>query len=154
MSRETWQRVQQLLDARAENRTRKVKNDFAYTGLVRCGNCGCPLVGEMKKGKYVYYHCTGNRGKCPEPYTRQEVLTGEFANILQELIIPPTVLEWLGDAVLESDRTQQAARAGTIKKLKARYKQITARIETMYMDKLDGRISQELFDKQVATFRR
>ena len=88
MSQETWQRVQELLDARAVNRTRKVKYDFAYTGLVHCGHCGCLLVGELKKGKYVYYHCTGHRGKCPEPYTREEVLSGRFADVLQELITP------------------------------------------------------------------
>ncbi len=153
VSRETWQRVQQLLDARAENHTRKVKHDFPYTGLVYCGHCGCVLVGELKKRRYVYYHCTGNRGKCPEPYTRQEVLCGEFANVLRELIIPPAILEWLGNAVLDSDRTEQAARAEGIKRLKARYDQIEARIETMYMDKLDGRISQELFDKQAMSMR-
>jgi site-specific DNA recombinase len=106
VTRECWMRVQELLDARAQNRTRKVKHEFAYTGLVHCGHCGCLLVGERKKGKYVYYHCTGNRGKCLEPYTRQEVLTSEFANLIGELIIPPTILEWLGDAVLSSDRTE------------------------------------------------
>jgi site-specific DNA recombinase len=154
VNRETWQRAQKLLDARAANRTRKVKHDFAYTGLVHCGHCDCLLVGELKKGKYVYYHCTGNRGKCPEPYTRQEMLSAEFANVLRELVIPTAILEWLGDAVLDSDRTEQAARTESIKKLNARYDQIEARIETMYMDKLDGRISQEFFDRQAATLRR
>jgi len=154
VSRQTWQRVQQLLDARAENRTRKVKHNFAYTGLVHCGHCECLLVGELKKGKYVYYHCTGNRGKCPERYARQEILSGQFANVLQELVIPPAILDWLGDAVLNSDRTEQAARAETIKKLQTRCGQIEARIGTMYMDKLDGRITQEFFDKQAATLRR
>jgi DNA invertase Pin-like site-specific DNA recombinase len=67
VTRECWQRVQELLDARAEKKTRKVKHDFAYTGLVHCGHCGCLFVGELKKRHYVYYHCTGNRGKCPEP---------------------------------------------------------------------------------------
>ena len=154
VSRECWQRAQELLNARAANHTRKVKHDFAYSGVVRCGHCGCMLVGEVKKRKYVYYHCTGNRGKCPEPYTRQEVLAREFAAVLRELIVPPAILEWLGDAVLESDRTEQAARAESIKKLKSRYDQIESRIETMYMDKLDGRISQELFDRQAASMRR
>jgi len=153
VSRECWQRVQELLDARAANRTRKVKHDFAYTGLVRCGHCGCLFVGELKKRKYVYYHCTGHRGKCPEPYTRQEVLSGEFANILQELVILPAILEWLRDAVLDSDRTAQGARAESIRKLRTRHNQIEARIETMYMDKLDGRISQEFFDRQATSMR-
>jgi hypothetical protein len=120
---------------------------------VHCGHCGCLLVGELKKGKYVYYHCTGNRGKCPEPYTRQEVLSGEFADVLRELVIPPVVLDWLADAVLSSDRTEQAVRAETIRKLQARYGEVEARIETMYMDKLDGRITQEFFDKQAGVWR-
>jgi site-specific DNA recombinase len=154
VTRERWQRVQGLLDARAENKTRRLKHDFAYTGLVHCGHCGCLLVGELKKGKYVYYHCTGNRGKCTEPYTRQEVLAREFATILQELVIPQPILEWLGDAVLSSDRTEQAARGEMIRKLQARYGQIEARIGTMHTDKLDGRISQEFFDIQSATWRR
>jgi site-specific DNA recombinase len=154
VTRECWQQVQQLLDARAENRTRKVKHDFAYTGLVHCGHCGCLLVGELKKGKYVYYHCTGNRGKCPERYARQEVLSGEFASLLCELVIPPAILEWLGDAVLDSDRTEQAAQADMIKKLQARSHQIDVRIETMYIDKLDRHITQEFFDRQAANLRK
>jgi hypothetical protein len=62
-------------------------------------------------------------------------------------------LEWLGDTVLESDRTEQAAREQTIKRLQARHDQIEERIETMYMDKLDGRIIQEFFDRQSAGWR-
>jgi site-specific DNA recombinase len=153
VGRECWQRVQELLDARAETRTRKVKHNFAYSGLVHCGRCGCLMVGELKKGRYVYYHCTGNRGKCAEPYTRQENLTDAFATSLREFVVPQSVLEWLGDAVLESDRTEQAARQRTIKQLQVRHDQIEKRIETMYMDKLDGRISQDLFDRNAAGWR-
>jgi hypothetical protein len=71
---------------------------------------------------------------------------------VRELVIPPAVLDWLADAVLSSDRTEQAVRAETIRKLQARYDQIEARIETMYMDKLDGRITQEFFDKQAGVY--
>jgi site-specific DNA recombinase len=50
-----WERCQEILDSRHEKKHRKVKHDFAFSGLVRCGHCGCSLVGEMKKGRYVYY---------------------------------------------------------------------------------------------------
>jgi len=33
----------------------------------------------MKKGRYVYYHCTGYRGKRPEPCTSEETLEDRFA---------------------------------------------------------------------------
>jgi site-specific DNA recombinase len=153
VNRETWERVQTLLNARAENKTRKVKHDFAYTGLVRCGHCGCLMVGELKKRQYVYYHCTGNRGKCPEPYTREEVLTTTFADILRELVIPAPILAWMAEAVLESDRTEQAARQQSLTRLKSRHEQLAARIDMMYTDKLDGRITPESFDQRAAAAR-
>jgi site-specific DNA recombinase len=153
VSRDCWDRVQKLLDDRVEKKTRKVKHDFAFTGLITCGHCGCLMVGELKKGRYIYYHCTGNRGKFPEPYTRQEILTSNFANILQDLVIPQPILDWLGDAVLQSDRTEQAARDQFIKRLQSRCDQIQDRIETMYMDKLAGRITQDFFDRKAAEWR-
>ena len=52
--------------------------------------------------------------------------------------------------MLESDRTEQAAREQTVKQWRSRYDQIRSRIEVMYDDKLDGRISQELFDQKAA----
>jgi DNA invertase Pin-like site-specific DNA recombinase len=134
VTRECWQRVQELLDARAENKSRKVKHDFAYTGLVHSRPLRLPVCRRVEKRKYVYYHCTGNRGKCEEPYTRQEILAREFAEVLQELVIPQAILEWLGNDVLTSDQTEQAARAQAIKKVQTRYDQIQARIETMYLD--------------------
>jgi len=87
-----WERVQQILDGRHERKHRKVTHDFAFSGLVQCGHCGCSMVGEVKKGRYVYYHCTGYRGKCPEPYTREERLGEQFANCLRDLAVPPAVL--------------------------------------------------------------
>ncbi len=67
VSRELWERVQHILDGRYAKRGRSGKRDFAFSRLIECGHCGCAMVGELKKGKYVYYHCTGYKGKCPEP---------------------------------------------------------------------------------------
>ena len=63
-----FDRVQEILDGRYTSRQKVAKHEFAFSGLVNCGHCGCALVAEKKKGKYVYYHCTGNKGKCQEPY--------------------------------------------------------------------------------------
>ena len=30
-----------------------------------------------------YYHCTGYRGKCPEPYAREELIEAQFAELLK-----------------------------------------------------------------------
>ncbi len=44
------------------------------------------MVGELKKKQYAYYHCTGYKGKCPEPYTREEILEERFGQLLRGLI--------------------------------------------------------------------
>jgi DNA invertase Pin-like site-specific DNA recombinase len=81
--RELWERVQAILDGRSAKKTHKVKEQFAFSGLIACGHCGCAMVGEIKKGRYIYYHCTGFKGKCPEPYTREEVLEEKFTALLK-----------------------------------------------------------------------
>ena len=34
-------------------------HDFAFSGLIYCGKRGCSVAGELKKQRFVYYHCTG-----------------------------------------------------------------------------------------------
>jgi len=65
VTRELWEQVQAILDGRGSKKTRKMKEQFAFSGLITCGHCGCAMVGEIKKGRYIYYHCTGFKGKCP-----------------------------------------------------------------------------------------
>ncbi len=51
--------------------TGKQKDSWPFQGLLSCGHCGCAMVAEIKKGKYVHYHCSGNKGKCPERWVRE-----------------------------------------------------------------------------------
>jgi hypothetical protein len=45
----TWERVQEILDGRHQKKHRKVTHDFAFSGIISCGHCGCSRVGEIKK---------------------------------------------------------------------------------------------------------
>jgi hypothetical protein len=52
--------------------------------------------------------------------------------------------------VLESIRTERAAREQSISRLQLQHEQIARRIEFMYLDKFYGRSTQEFFDRQTA----
>ena len=151
---EVWERVQEILDGRHEKKHRKVTHDFAYSGLVNCGHCGCSLVGEVKKGRYVYYHCTGYRGKCPEPYTREEVLEQQFTRALHEFVIPATVLEWLQAELVTSDQTEQAAREQALRRQQAELERLQARLDVLYEDRLDQRIDAAMYDQKAGAIRK
>lgn len=93
--RDTWERVQAILDGRTANKNQSWRRQFTLSGLVRCGHCGCLVVGELKKSRYTYYHCTEGRGRCEDPYVRGERLMAEIAGTLQRLVIEPATLSWL-----------------------------------------------------------
>jgi len=122
--------------------------NWDIAGLIKCGHCGCSLVGELKKGRYVDYHCTGYRGKCGERYTREEVLEQQFAACLRELVVPPPVLVWLQSEVAESDHTERAARAQTVRREQRDLERTRTRLEILYEDRLDGRIDAATYDKK------
>lgn len=62
------------------------------------------MTAEIKKGKYVYYHCTGYRGKCGNTYVRQEALDQLFAEAVGRVRVHPDVVEDIKTALLESQK--------------------------------------------------
>ncbi len=153
VSREVWEEVQDVLEGRHARKTRRSKHDLAFSGLITCGHCGCALVGEIKKQRYVYYHCTGFKGKCPEPYVREEVIEAQFAGALDRLAFDDEVLAWVRAALLASHADEKQEHDAAIGRHQAEYKRLQGRIDTMYVDKLDGRIDAAFFDRMAAQWR-
>jgi len=56
-----FDRVRQVFQG--HNRPKYRKHEFAFSGLLRCAYDECSVTAEIKKEKYIYYHCTGYRGK-------------------------------------------------------------------------------------------
>ena len=153
VSRELWDKVQSVLDGRYAKRNRKTKRNFAFTGLIRCGHCGCAMVAEIKKSRYVYYHCSRAKGKCPEPYTREEVLEERFAELLDRLRFDDEVLDWVSQALRVSHGDEKQHHEDAIRRIQTEYDRLQNRIDAMYVDKLDGRIDTDFFDRKAAEWR-
>ena len=153
IGRELWEKVQRVLKERGTRKPRRMTHDLAFSNLIRCGHCGCSLVGEIKKKRYVYYHCTGYRGKCPEPYVREEVLEEKFAEILRRLTFDDEVLGWVKEALRQSRVDENQFHRESIERLQAEYNRLQRRVESAYEDKLDGRISATFFDQKAGEWR-
>jgi site-specific DNA recombinase len=132
ITRDLWKHVQMVLAQRFDKRHRKVKHDFAFSRLISCGYCGCSLVGELKKKRYVYYHCTGYKTKCPDPYTKEEVLEERFAGLLKGLIFDDEVLSWVTEALRQSHADEKRHHDEAIARLQAEYPRLQNRIDAMY----------------------
>ncbi len=57
------------------------RRGFAFTNLDSCGNCGCKILGEIKKERYIYYHCSFSKGRQKEcfGYATESRLSDLFA---------------------------------------------------------------------------
>jgi site-specific DNA recombinase len=155
-----WERVQGVMDGRNAKKPKRSKHNFAFSGLIACSKCGCSVVGEIKKQKYIYYHCTGYADKCQgEPascrrkHVREEILEKQFTEMLGRLHFDDEVLDWVRDALHASHADERHEHENAIKRLEAENKRLDERIHAMYVDKLDGLVDVAFFEKMSSQWR-
>jgi site-specific DNA recombinase len=160
VSVELWKRVQGVLDGRNVSKAKRGKHDFAFSGLIACAKCGCSVVGEIKKERYVYYHCTGytdkclgNPASCRRHYVREEALEQKFTQMFDQLRFDDEVLEWVRESLHASHADERREHEEAIRRLQGEHKRLGDRINAMYLDKLDGRVDSAFFDKMSAQWR-
>src|ERR1700693_1243568 len=130
---------------RGRNKPKYRKHEFAFRGLLTCAYDHCLVTAEIKKSKYIYYRCTQSRGKCALPYFREEELGDRLGQILKDIHIPDEVFANLQTSLLTDKTGQEAAYNQQKERLQERVALLRRRIEQIYLDKLDGRISEELW---------
>lgn len=115
--------------------------------MMNCGTCGCSITAELKKGKYIYYHCTGGKGKCEEKknYIRQEELIKQFDEAVRKVDIDESRKNWLIEALKLSFEDQTQYIEERITSLNKQKEKIKDRLNKLYLDKLDGNITQEFW---------
>ena len=107
----------------------------------------------VQKQKYVYYRCTGNRGKCVLPRFKEEVLSQRLGEPLQGLQVPPVIVEQIV-ATLREDQNQADSRLENERvRLTSRLTAIRNRMDAAYMDKLDGKIPEDFWERKMTDWR-
>ncbi|MDR3526090.1 MAG: recombinase family protein [Rhizomicrobium sp.] len=93
VSKATFDRVQAIMHGKLVRRV--VKHDFIFRRLVRCGRCGRHLVGELQKGRYIYYRCQvpGCRGTI----AREKDLDNAVQSALVLLRLEPSEQKWIDE---------------------------------------------------------
>ena len=93
-----FERVQRILGK--DDRPRPKTRAFAYTGLIKCGECGLSVTAEEKVNRhgyhYTYYHCTKSRlnSRCPQRSIEVEELELQILRFLHKLSIPDRIHAW------------------------------------------------------------
>ena len=103
---------------------------------MKCGKCGCSIVGELKKKRYTYYHCTDGRRECDRKYIREEVLEGQFADLVGRIVIDAETAEWIKEALRESLEEETAFHRQELERLTRGIEKVKSRLNQAYLDKV------------------
>lgn len=98
VSLDEFERVQTLLRKRGKPRPKT--RHFAFTGVIRCGECGFMVTAEEKVNRfgsqYTYYHCSKRRidYRCQQRSIADTALEEQIDRFLQEIAVPAGIHEW------------------------------------------------------------
>ncbi len=150
--------VQRILGKKGS--TRPQVREFAYTGLIRCKECGCLYTAETKTKQikstgslksYTYYHCTRKRRdiKCSQRTCIPEAkLQLQIEKELLQLTIDPDLGRW-AIKHLAKEREKEALIATKIRKNQENISLDTERqLEELTRMRMRGLIDDEDFTKQ------
>jgi len=90
--------------------TRSQTKEFAYTGLIKCAECGAGITAEAKVKKqqngnvhhYTYYHCTKRiDSNCSQKSVTEKEINLQIREYLQKIKIPESIHKWVVSAFRE-----------------------------------------------------
>lgn len=93
-------------------RPRPSQHRFAYTGIIKCGACGCGITAEVhvnRQGhRYVYYRCTRKRlnQDCREPFLEETQLERQVLAFLDRIHLDEDALTRIM-ATIEEQRQEE-----------------------------------------------
>ncbi|MCB9779711.1 MAG: recombinase family protein [Alphaproteobacteria bacterium] len=147
---ELFQRVQDRLDGHPYTRARKL--EFAFSGLVTCGWCGAAVTAEVRKEKYVYYHCAKRCRR--ESFIPEARLSEMFAAHVRRLQLPEDIREAFIASLRSSRRDIEQDARERLVGAQTRLERLGKLIDAAYEDKLEGRIDDDFFQAKRAEWER
>ena len=155
----TWDefnRVQHILRRSNSGPTPSKAPSFAYTGLIRCGECGLMITAEQKINRYgyryAYYHCTKKRldYRCHQPYMSADRVEECFANFLAEHTVPEQHHAW----ALERIRAERAGDDLSAQQQHMRLQEALANTRRALTNLTTLRVREQIDDEEFANHRK
>ena len=152
----SYQKVQALLQSRKHTRSRTY--EFPLKGLIYCQECGYPMAvinrPNAKGEDVLYFVCrTYQRftkaGVCTSHTIQEKTVTdaviSKMREVCQQYLKADALLPIAQKAVAEGRKAE--GRESEIAALRAKILGLTAHLDRMYLDKLDGILGENDFDR-------
>src|SRR3989338_7444314 len=141
ITEEEFYRVQKILGRKGKPRP-KQRQRFAFTGLVRCGNCGAAVTAEekikrQKNGNihyYTYYRCTKKIDpNCTEKAVRLEKFSQQVDALITRLSISEKSLHWAIKCLHEMRTDEASGREASLESHQKEYERTVKQIDSLHL---------------------
>jgi len=86
-------------------------------------------------------------------YVPQEEIERDFERVLRMIVIDEEVAGWVATALRQSHSEQKRFRETEIKKLNAEHERVQKAVDTLYEDRIEGRIDLAFFERKSQQWR-
>lgn len=151
-----FEALQQLIGRQDNNRPQA--RQFAFTGMIRCGECGLMITAEHKTNRqghrYIYYHCTKRKiaPRCKQPYIRVEELERQVVAFLEAHTVPDPVLVVALDKIETRKGLKQNESARQEEMLKTAGAMVSNKLRNLTELRLNGLIDDAEFTERRLEF--
>ena len=152
IKRDEYDRIQELLGGNGKPRPKT--HIFAFTGMIRCGECGCLITAEdkvkrQKNGNthnYTYYHCTKRKEvSCSQKTIRDNKLEDQIASELLTITIPSELREWAMRAIQKDSKAELTDKKSLIESQQKAYNACVEEFDGLITMRAKGQIDDEAF---------
>ena len=160
VTREEFERVQRFIHK--ESHIQPQKHSFAFTGLMRCGSCGCLITAERKTKhyrttnrtvRYCYYRCTRSKG-CRAPAVTENFVESTIGALLDRCRLDAQGAAWAEQALLRDDQSGSEAIGPLIANHQAALTQAKKKLSGLLDLRLGGELTADEFQELKAKYQR
>ncbi|OGM18799.1 hypothetical protein A2686_02050 [Candidatus Woesebacteria bacterium RIFCSPHIGHO2_01_FULL_38_10] len=146
ISQEIFDKIQLVL---AGKNTPKInRHMFLFKQLLKCAECKGTVTWEIHKN-IIYGHCNHYRNCSQKKWTREDVIENQLLTGFEGLQLKNShIAEWLKKALKESHQDATEYETSSLKELQIRLAQVEKRLDRLYDDKLDEKITKAFYDQK------
>ena len=154
ITKEEYIKINKLLGR--ELRVAPQTHNFAFTGMIKCGECGASITAEnkikhQKNGNihhYTYYRCTKRIKPCSQKTIRLEELEKQIEAELESIEIPETFKDWMMEEIKKKNKDESSDRNQIIKNQEKKYNECVRKIDNLVDMRANDEIDKEMFERK------
>jgi DNA invertase Pin-like site-specific DNA recombinase len=143
ITKEMFDKVQ---DVRLGRKSPHYKShEYLFRKMFKCGECEGTITAQIQRG-IVYYNCTHYRNCSQKKYTPEKEIEQQLMNVFEFFeSITPTEAEGIKEVIRNEHAQEIQYKEHAIKCFNEQYNRLQRRLDTLYNDRLDEKITSEFW---------